>query len=237
MFNHINSFSGRVQQNNILSFEARKKVKDTEPQKELPGQIQYFFSDPDSFLPVRDVCNKQKAGFKTEPHIENGSENFIKPCVQHNIKSAINRGAEYLFLITRNVNKKMKDFFGNQYIVGYIKINEALERKDKEGKPFTCAKGDIRMVSYEDAIPVKEVFGENLSRVGISKFGKLDRKMTDKFARHLDSKTDITDKLIDEIILLDKDNITCQGKSCASCGNCLRWQKMKKAGHENAFVA
>lgn len=221
MFNNVvNLFQPKV------CFTAKKK--DTTLPLDRPGQIQYFFSDKDSFLPVRDVLNTQKAGHKTEPHLENGSENYIKPCVQHQIKNALNRGAEYLFLITKNVNKQMKEFCGNQFIVGYIKIKEAVDRTNAEGKKFTAAKGDVRMVSYEDAIPVKDIFGMNLSRVGISQHGRINREMTDQFVAHLNSKEDITDKLIDEIIKLDKDNLTCLGKGCSNCGQCSRYEKTHK---------
>jgi hypothetical protein len=48
------------------------------------GRLQFFFHSHSSELHIRDVLNEQKRGYKTEPHIEIGAENYIFCCYQSN---------------------------------------------------------------------------------------------------------------------------------------------------------
>lgn len=68
---------------------------------EEKGRLQYFFHSPSSKLPIRDVLNEQKRGYKTEPHIEIGAENYINRCYQsNNIMPFLKSKGKYLFLFT-----------------------------------------------------------------------------------------------------------------------------------------
>lgn len=191
--------------------------------KNYIGQIQYYFSDIISLYPVRDVMNTQKSGFKTEPHIEIGAENFLKQCMQSNIIQVIKNDVKYLFLLTRCMNKNLENHFKKQYIVGYIKINESLDinRDDKQWKSI---KGETKIVSWDDAIPVLDYYTRSFDRPRIGKYGKIDNIMTDEFLKRFDNKKNISDLIIKEIKRLDKNNITCVGKECQFYNTiCKRW--------------
>lgn len=188
------------------------------------GMVQYFYSSPDSELPVRDVANKQGAGFKTEPHLENGSENFLKACTQNNIRYAINNGVDTLFLVTRCANRALKDFFGKQYIVGYLRIKEVIPRENSEGREFFAVRGDTRIVSYKDAIPVLDEFDAHFSRPRINSHGKLDARQTARLRRRLDRKPNIINACIREIVRLDTAGKTCIGQACEFAKQCLRFR-------------
>ena len=98
------------------------------------GMVQYFYHSPSSKFPIRDVLNEQRKGYKTEPHIEIGAENFCVECYQNNIKKFVERKLNYLFLITTCKNKEVNRKYGkdtNQFIVGYIKKSDVI---DVEGR-------------------------------------------------------------------------------------------------------
>ncbi|MFI5362069.1 MAG: methyltransferase domain-containing protein [Elusimicrobiota bacterium] len=179
--------------------------------KRVDGMVQYFYASPDSKLPVRDVANKQGAGFKTEPHVETGAENFIKACVQANMRFAVENGVKYLFLVTRNVNKEMKEYFGRQFVVGYIRIQRKLEQTAADGKRFVSILGKTKIVSYEQAVPVKDFpafKGEHLSRPLINSRGKLDPAQTNNLLRRLEKGKDVSKDFIAEVVRLDPQGAT-----------------------------
>lgn len=187
------------------------------------GQIQYYFSDKNSLLPVRDVLNTQRTGHKTEPHIEIGAENFLKKCMQSNIVKSINRGAKYLFLLTRCKNRQLKNHYNNQYIVGYLKIENVLNIHSNN-QDWKSLQGYTKIVTWDDSIPVLDYYTKNFDRPRIGKYGTIDRIMATEFLNRFKTKENIVDALIDEIKKLDKDNITCIGESCKFYHTiCKRW--------------
>jgi hypothetical protein len=190
------------------------------------GMVQYFYSDPDSPLPVRDVCNKQGAGFKTEPHLENQSENYLKACMQTNIQCAIKNGIDYLFLVTMCRNKALPDSFGKQFIVGYLKIEQKLRREVAE-KAHSAVRGETKVVSYQDAIPVLDLFDAHFSRPRISSHGKFSPELTQQVLDRLKERPNIIQACIAEIIRLDPHLKTCIGQACEFAKTCLRWQTQK----------
>ena len=53
---------------------------------EETGRLHFFYHSPSSQLPVRDVLDEQKHGYKTEPYIEKCAENYCLECYQDNIR-------------------------------------------------------------------------------------------------------------------------------------------------------
>ena len=206
----------------IIPFTSHKKVVNDPNQV---GMFQYYFSDKYSKLPIRDVNNTCGEGNKTEPHLEIGAENYIKTCTQNKISDAIKRGLKYLFLVTQCRNKELKDFFGKQFIVGYIQIEESIPRIDKKGKPFWAIRGQSKVFDYKDAICIPDLFGRNLNRGDLSK--KIDEKQTREFLDHFKDKQDITQEWVDEVNRVDVNQITCIGAgNCAHCAQCKRFNKV-----------
>jgi len=185
------------------------------------GIYQYYFSDPLSKLPIRDVNNRCKQGIKTEPHLEIGAENYIKKCTQGKISNAVKTGVEYLFLVTKCRNKQLKDFYDKQFIVGYIKIQKIIDRVSKDGEKFIAISGESKIVDYKDAISIPEIIHRNMNRGDLSK--KIEKEQVDTFLSQLKNKNDITQSWVDEVDKIDENKKTCLGVlNCQFSSFCLR---------------
>jgi len=183
--------------------------------------FQYFFSDPTSKLPIRDVNNICKQGIKTEPHLEIGAENFIKECTQSKIANAFQEHLEYIFLVTKCRCKQLIEHFNNQFIVGYIKIQEAIPRETDFGKKFLAIKGENKVVRYEDAISIPKIFGKNLNRGDLNK--KIEVLQSEDFINYFNQKQDITQEWINEVEKVDTNRKTCLGiQNCPFGDLCKR---------------
>lgn len=182
--------------------------------------LQYFFSDINSILPIRDVNNTCHHGVITEPHLEIGAENFIKTQAQSKIVKAMKSGIEYIFLVTKCQNKELKEFYDKQFIIGYIKIQNAIRRAGDKGKNFWAVRGSSKIVDYEHAINIPELFGKNLSRQDLNK--KLSREQTQNFVEYFQKQDDITQSWIDEINKIDSHKKTCLGTGCEFLDLCKR---------------
>ncbi len=195
------------------------------------GRLQYFYHSPASILPIRDVTNLQNQGFKTEPHIEIGAENYWARCYQDYIKSFANSDEKYLFLFTNCQSKELKEFQNKRFIVGYIvkEITGEISPGQQPGSQVngnnsrTFIKGTTYLYSFEDSLP--------LDALGLKKFRaekKLDLATTQKILNHFNGKKNILNECINEIKRLDKNNQTCYktkfGKECQFSDQCLRWK-------------
>ncbi|MCJ7635137.1 hypothetical protein MUP77_22440 [Candidatus Bathyarchaeota archaeon] len=189
------------------------------------GRIHYFYHSPFSTLPIRDVCNGQGEGWKTEPHIEIGAENYVGPCRPTNIVAHLNRDDEtYLFLVTTCRNRQMQEN-NITYFVGYIEKSEELITKDKRH----ALKGRIFLFPFEKCVPYKSIFqhfapmrlvDEKTIKTLLSRLPKPEEKDRLSFLR----------ECVKEIRKLDKRNKkerkTClilRGEDCDYKSECLRW--------------
>ncbi|MDX1747727.1 MAG: hypothetical protein R3324_17470, partial [Halobacteriales archaeon] len=96
----------------------------------------YFFHEPTSTLPVRNMTSRHKL----EPHIEYGAdrglndesvigaENFCNECYQHAVQRLLRNDEEYLFLVTYPKHPDIEPK-ANQ-IVGYIRNEQRCEIDD-----------------------------------------------------------------------------------------------------------
>jgi hypothetical protein len=88
------------------------------PNQKIVGVFQYFYHCSGEELPVRDVCDRQGHGRKTEPHYENLTENWCSKCMNGRIKSA-----------------KMQKHFGN-----FTELNAIQRSTPRWVKPEFCGK-------------------------------------------------------------------------------------------------
>lgn len=215
---------------------------------EEKGRLQFFYHSPSSDLSIRDVLNEQGKGWKTEPHLEIGAENYILCCHQpDNIVPLLKSKEKYLFLFTTCKNKRLINYYGKMFVVGYIIKQDRI--------PCSCEvlknghycnpcnriprhnhyaiKGETKIFSFEDSYPLellsREYIGKNNPR-HIRK--KLSVDETKQILEHFDDKKSILRECIEEIKDLDiknndEENKTClvlrPGGKCGYKNQCLRW--------------
>jgi len=152
------------------------------------GREQFFRHYPKSKLPIRDVR------FKTEPHIEIGAENYLRSCLQRNIKGLANNNERYLFLCTTCNNRKLEDYFGKRFIVGYIKRNRV---ENLHGR--TVVFGETYMVPFCTRLEYGDLKIKR-SR-GMQKFNRDD---TNRILQKILLHGNIRDEYLKEMIFMEE---------------------------------
>ncbi len=179
--------------------------------KQECGRLQYFYHCPSSALPIRDVLNEQGYGFKTEPHIEIGAENFLKDCFQFSISSFVKKGERYLFLMT-NCRHPGFDVFGVKSVVGYIDVHESGMRDDS-----VFVLGDAFLVPFHFALPIAELGYHESTRIRL-----VDEQETGIILERFSGLDNIVEECVEEIQILDSDGLSCK-KDCNYKEECIRF--------------
>lgn len=150
------------------------------------GRLHFFYHSPSSKLPIRDVLNEQKHGYKTEPYIEKRAENYCVKCYQTNIRGFLKSKEKYLFLFTTCRYKPSKHL-GKVYIVGYI------EKRRHELRPggFYAAIGPLKMFPFNDAWPLGKSRHSNNPRQ-VQK--KLEVRKTQQILDYFEGRKSIVDQ-------------------------------------------
>lgn len=130
------------------------------------GRLHFFYHSPSSELPIRDVLNEQKKGFKKEPFLEKSAENYCVRCYQTNISGLLKKREKYLFLFT--TCRSPGRYRGQRFIVGYLKVEKFKLRwtSDEHGgrKCHWAVIGPIRLVGFKDAYPLETLVGPQTFR-------------------------------------------------------------------------
>lgn len=150
------------------------------------GREQFFWHYPRSKLPIRNITEK------TEPHIEIGAENYLRRCIQPNIRGFCHSRERYLFLCTTCKNREMAGgrFFGKRFVVGYI---EKKSWKNMDG--YLTVIGDVYIVPFNEKLEYGSL-GFNRSR-GMQRFNNKD---TEKLLGLIESQENIRNECIEEMI-------------------------------------
>jgi len=137
----------------------------------------------------------------------------------------------------------MKGFCNRQYIVGYIRKERILSIKytsEKSKKTRKTVIGNIKIVHFDPAFESKgkEILGIRFTRRELIKRNlvDLDKEETKRLLGLLDSRYDISEECVREIIRLDEKNLnrnkTCmvlRGQECRyQDSGCLRWKILRK---------
>jgi len=194
--------------------------------KKGSGRIQFFYHNPKSDIPIRDVCNEQGFGHKTEPHLEINAENYLSSCRQTNIKAHLGKEEEkYLFLVTTCKNRHLEKHFGSQYIVGFIRKGEVLTILGEDGNERKAIRGETVLVSFADAIPYSEVLSDRFTPVRL-----VDEETTRVLVTRLRGAKNIVDDCVREINRYDDENpknkkscLILRGDRCQFRDSCRRW--------------
>jgi hypothetical protein len=171
------------------------------------GRLHFFYHSPSSRLPVRDVLNEQRKGYKTEPYIEKCAENYCCECNQRSIRGFLRRREKYLFLFTTCRDDRCKSA-GKALVVGYI------EKKHFEARPggFYAVIGPTRLVSFDNGYELGQSTFDNNPRQ-LPK--KCDARKTRCILRHLKRKRNILARCRAEVGRLKKLLPTAQRKEQA----------------------
>ena len=164
--------------------------------------------------------------FKTEPHIEIEAENYLRRCYQRSIRWFIENNMKYIFLLTKCRNKRLKRFYGEQFIVGYIERREVGQHR---GHYFV--KGEVKIAHFEESYPILNLFNRKLSRRELlsHRYYVLDSDKTAEIIQFLKNSRNILRECVEEIKRLDPCNKTCHyaqdpGK-CMFFQECLRFKE------------
>lgn len=93
------------------TYKAKRKV----------GKLCYHYCSKQSHLPIRDVLNDHRQGFKAEPNYETASYNWCASCNRPSIQSAVQDGLSHILFITKYTGTN-DDYVGRHFIVGYYRI-------------------------------------------------------------------------------------------------------------------
>jgi hypothetical protein len=177
------------------------------------GREQFFQHYPKSSLPIRDITQK------TEPHIEIGAENYLRECIQPNIRGFCHNPEKYLFLCTTCKNKEVENgkFFGKRFVVGYIK-KKSCKKMDEHrlaviGKPY--------LVPFDGDLEY-----EKLKLKRSRAMQRFDEKETQKLLGLIHQHGDITADCVKKMIDMEKEKEIgqeeCLEGKCEFKNNCLR---------------
>lgn len=182
------------------------------------GREQFFWHYPPSELPIRDITQK------TEPHIEVGAENYLRSCLQPNVRGFCRSQEKYLFLCTTCKNRKVGKgcFVGKRFVIGYITKGNCL----KLGYRW-AAIGEAYIVPFDKKLSYDSL-GFNRRR-GMQKFDTVKAK---RLVRLIHSHRNIIKDCIKEMkekedearrycasLPIDEE---CLGEECTLQSECLR---------------
>mgnify|MGYP001175542264 CR=1 FL=1 len=88
---------------------------------QVAGKICYFTCGHSFDLPIRDVLNENRTGFKKEPSYETATYNFFTNCNQPSLASAVGRGVSHILFLTKYRGLK-KQYVGRYFITGSFEI-------------------------------------------------------------------------------------------------------------------
>jgi len=152
------------------------------------GRLHFFFHSPDSSFPVRDVLDKQRRTFKTEPYIEEGAENYCCNCWQPNIRGFVKGGEQYLFLFTTCRYESDSKHCGKAYVVGYIKRG-TFGRNSSDGWSII---GPTKLYAFKDAFPLAKIRDDTAQPRRVRR--KLESKEVSRLLKKLSEGTSILEE-------------------------------------------
>ena len=153
---------------------------------EEKGRLHFFYHSPSSKLPIRDVLNEQNHGYKTEPYIERGAENYCMDCNQLSIRGFLKGCEKYLFLFTTCRGGQSRHV-GKIYVVGYIKKKSWELRR----KGLYAVMGPLKVFSFSDAY----YLGKSTSNNNPRQLPKsLSERETQHILDHFEGKKDILNR-------------------------------------------
>jgi hypothetical protein len=152
------------------------------------GRVQFFNHHHGSLLPIRDVRRE------TEPHIEVGAANYVKPCAQTDYRSFCLSPERYLFLTTvcRNCAAGKGRFINRRFVVGYIRRVMCFANHGR-----WSVFGPVRLVQFDAAL--------EYGRLGLSsrkqRFAPAESR---RLVKLLNARTNVRDRCVKEMLRIEE---------------------------------
>ena len=125
------------------------------------GKLCYHYCSAESHLPIRDVLNHHRQGFKAEPNYETATYNLCTSCNQPSVHAAVKNGFSHILFITRYTGSNPK-YADRYFIVGYYEIGWISE---VDGRLAVRA-GKIAFAPVAHAYEVTEKRWQRINRNG-----------------------------------------------------------------------
>jgi len=161
--------------------EQKKKIEYKKYQGKPTGYLDWYYSDPRSSLPIRDVT-KRKGRNKKEPNYEGRTFNEHVRCNVPLLNGAIKRMHGYIFFFT--------EFKGEYLITGYYKISGITKKKikDSKGERHAIKANQVRFYSAKDSYPLQNYYPKPVENPRWIKPKHLTESKTNEILEHFKNK-------------------------------------------------
>jgi hypothetical protein len=117
------------------------------------GKLCYYLCSDQSRLPIRDVLNYHRRGFKKEPNCETRTYNWCAKCNGRSVRAAIKAGLSHILFITRYTGYQ-NEYHNRRFITGYYeigRITKVPDKKEKDGWRYAIEASRVCFVPVERA--------------------------------------------------------------------------------------
>ena len=161
--------------------EQKKKIEYKKYLGKPTGYLDWYYSDPRSSLPIRDVT-KRKGKNKKEPNYEKGTFNEHASCNVPLLNGAIKLMHGYIFFFT--------EFKGKYLITGYYKISGITKKKiiDSKGERYAIKADQVGFYSAKDSYPLQKLFSKPVRNPRWVKPKHLTESQTKEILDHFKNK-------------------------------------------------
>jgi len=169
--------------------ESKKGVSYVTYEGKSTGYLDWYYSDPRSILPIRDVT-KRKGRNKKEPHYEKRTFNEEVRCNTRLLNGAIKKRVGFIFFYTKYEGQK-KEFRGKYFITGYYKLSKITKNKirDPKGDRYAVKANDARFFAIEDSYPLEKIAKKIIRNPRWIKPKHLSESHTKSILSHFQNKT------------------------------------------------
>lgn len=162
--------SARLHDNEWTIYKPKQKV----------GKLCYHYCSKQSHLPIRDVLNDHRQGFKVEPTYETASYNWCASCNRPSVHAAVKDGLSHILFITKYTGSNSK-YAGRYCIVGYYEIGWVTKIEDR----YTVRAKRMCFVPIEQAYEVTPERWQRVNRNGSTQYLKNLRYATQRIGGNL----------------------------------------------------
>jgi len=169
--------------------EQKKKIEYKKYEGKPTGYLDWYFSDPRSPLPIRDLTHR-KGRNKKEPYYEKRKFNEHTRCNAPLLSGAIKRKDGYIFFFT--------EFKGEYLITGFYKISRVTKNKipDSKGGRYAIKADQARFYSAKDSYPLQNYYPKPVENPRWVKPKHLTESKTKEILDHFKNKTNMRKEYI-----------------------------------------